>query len=67
MKKNRINPFYLVGGLIVITLAVVFFSVKATGVNTLDLSLVSLTILSGFCPLYVVLGRNIAKASEATN
>ncbi len=68
MKKSRINPFYLIGGLIAITLAVVFFSVSASGVlDTLDLTLISLTILSGFCPLYIVLGLNMSRVSEATS
>ncbi len=65
MKKNRINPFYLIGGLIAIILAVIFFSVAKSGAcDILDLSIVTFAILSVFCPLCVVLGLNL-KNSEA--
>ncbi|MDZ4758132.1 MAG: DUF2892 domain-containing protein [Bacteroidota bacterium] len=65
MKKNRINPFFLIGGLVAITLGVVLLSIRAAGVcDNFDLAIVSLTILLGFCPLYVVLGLN-AKSTEA--
>ncbi len=67
MKKFRINPFYLIWGLVIITLIVVLLSVATSGVcDTMDLTLITLTILAGFCPLYIVLGLNM-KATEAAS
>ncbi len=65
MKNSKINRFYVIGGLIAVILAVIFFSIAKFGVcDTLDLSIVIFTVLSVFCPLGVVLGLNLKNSDS---